>query len=359
MVKAFPFNSVPELVTDAQTCRKPRGHDVTAAQTRFAYATRLNGFKADAAKVWPGRNRITALDLIERAATVPGLSAVDFNFPDHLEGTTARDVRARLDSLGISLNGFAMRYYSDPGFKKGALCHPDSAMRAKALDLTLRGIDALSEAGGDLMTLWLGQDGFDYSFQADYLRLWDDAAEALRIIAAHNPAIDISIEYKPNEPRAFSLLPDVATTLLMVSDVGAGNMGVTLDFAHVLYADEMPAYAAALIHRRSRLLGVHLNDGYAKRDDGLVAGSVHVIQTLELLYTLEKLGYRNAIYFDTFPDAVGLDPVAECSANISAVEGMCRVLDRLRGNAALDAAIAAQDAVASQRILQQALYGGA
>ena len=328
-----------------------------APETRFAYATRLNGFKADAAKVWPGKNRITALDLIERAATVPGLSAVDFNYPDHLEGTTAKDIRAKLDGLGISLNGFAMRYYSDPGFKKGALAHPDAAIRQKALDLTLRGIDAMAEAGGDLMTLWLGQDGFDYAFQADYLRLWDQVGQALRVIVAHNPAIDISIEYKPNEPRAFSLLPDVATTLLMVGDVDATNLGVTLDFAHVLYADEMPAYAAALIHRRSRLMGVHLNDGYGKRDDGLVAGSVHVIQTLELLYTLDKLGYANAIYFDTFPDAVGLDPVAECSANIAAVEGMSRVLDRLRGNAALDQAIAAQDAVASQRILQSALYG--
>jgi hypothetical protein len=38
---------------------------------------------------------------------------------------------------------------------------------------------------------------------------------------------------------------------------------------------------------------------------------------------------------------------------------MCRVLNRLRGNTALDAAIAAQDAVASQRILQTALYGAA
>ena len=330
-----------------------------APDTRFAYATRLNGFKADAARVWPGKNRITALDLIERAATVLGLSAVDFNFPDHLEGTSAKDIRGKLDELGIGLNGFAMRYYSDPGFKKGALAHPDAAIRRKALDLTLRGIDALGEAGGDLMTLWLGQDGFDYAFQADYLRLWDHVAEALKIIAAHNPAIDISIEYKPNEPRAFSLLPDVGTALLMVSDAGAGNLGVTLDFAHVLYADEMPAYAAALIHRRSRLLGVHLNDGYGKRDDGLMAGSVHVIQTLELLYTLDKLGYGKAIYFDTFPDAVGLDPVAECSANIAAVEGMSRVLDKLRGNEALDRAIAAQDAVASQRILQSALYGGA
>ena len=330
---------------------------MTTQQTRFAYATRLNGFKADAARVWPRRNRITSLDLIERAASVPGLSAVDFNFPDHLEGTTARDIRAKLDELGLSLNGFAMRYYSDPGFKKGALAHPDAGLRQKALDMTLRGVDALAEAGGDLMTLWLGQDGFDYSFQLDYLRAWDMTAEALRVIAAHNPKIDISIEYKPNEPRAFSLLPDVATTLLMVSDVGAANMGVTLDFAHVLYADEMPAFAASLIARRSRLLGVHLNDGYGKRDDGLVAGSVHVIQTLELLHVLERLGYRNAIYFDTFPDAVGLDPVAECSVNISAVEGMSRVLDRLRQDEALDEAIARQDAVASQRILQAALYG--
>jgi len=328
-------------------------------KTRFAYATRLNGFKANAAQVWPGRNRITSLDLIARAATVPGLSAVDFNFPDHLEGTTAREIRKTLDDLGISLNGFAMRYYSDPGFKSGALAHADPSLRAKALELTLRGLDSLAEAGGDLMTLWLGQDGFDYPFQADYLRMWDDVAKALEKITAHNPKIDIAIEYKPNEPRAFSLLPDVGTTLLMVAEVGAKNLGVTVDFAHVLYADEMPAYAAALIHRKSRILGVHLNDGYAKRDDGLVAGSVHVPQTLELLYTLEKLGYRNAIYFDTFPDAVGLDPVAECSANISAVEGMGRVLDRLRGNRALDEAIARQDAMASQRILQAALYGAA
>lgn len=42
---------------------------------RFAYATRLNGFKADAANAFPARNRVTALDLVERAAAVPGLSA--------------------------------------------------------------------------------------------------------------------------------------------------------------------------------------------------------------------------------------------------------------------------------------------
>lgn len=325
-------------------------------KTRFAYATRLNGFKANAAKVWPGRNRITSLDLLERAATVDGLSAVDFNFPDHLEDTSPREAKQKLQDLGLSLNGFAMRYYSEPGFKMGALTNADPAWRNKAIDITRRGIDALAEAGGNLMTLWLGQDGFDYSFEVDYLRLWDRTAEALTRLAAHNPAVDLSIEYKPNEPRAFSLLPDVGTTLLMVQEVGAKNMGMTLDFAHMLYADEMPAYAASLVARKSRLLGIHLNDAYAKRDDGLMAGTVHLVQTLELLYVLDRIGYSNALYFDTFPDAVGLDPVEECGANISAVEGMARMVDKLRGHPKLEAAIARQDPVASQRILQSVLF---
>lgn len=329
---------------------------MTKKTLRFPYATRLNGFKANAAKVWPGRNRITSLDLLERVATVDGLSAVDFNFPDHLEDTSPREVRQRLNDLGLSLNGFAMRYYSEPGFKMGALTNPDPVWRGKAMDITRRGIDALAETGGNLMTLWLGQDGFDYSFEADYLRLWDRTAESLSQLAAHNPAIDISVEYKPNEPRAFSLLPDVGTTLLMVLEVGAKNMGVTIDFAHVLYADEMPAYAVSLVHRKSRLLGVHLNDAYGKRDDGLMAGSVHLVQTLELLYVLDCIGFSNAIYFDTFPDAVGLDPVNECGTNITAVEGMMRMVDKLRGNPQLDAAIARQDVVASQRILQSVLF---
>jgi xylose isomerase len=238
----------------------------------------------------------------------------------------------------------------------GALTNPDAAWRGKAMDITRRGIDALAETGGNLMTLWLGQDGFDYSFEADYLRLWDRTAEALSQLAAHNPAIDISVEYKPNEPRAFSLLPDVGTTLLMVLEVGAKNMGVTIDFAHVLYADEMPAYAVSLVHRKSRLLGVHLNDAYGKRDDGLMAGSVHLVQTLELLYVLDRIGFSNAIYFDTFPDAVGLDPVNECGTNITAVEGMMRMVDKLRSNPQLDAAIGRQDVVASQRILQSVLF---
>ena len=130
----------------------------------------------------------------------------------------------------MALNGLAMRYYTEPGFRLGAFTHPDPAVRRAAIDLTKRGIDACAAMGGQLMTLWMGQDGFDYAFQADYGRMWDDTVAAIAEVADHNPAIDIAIEYKPNEPRAYALMPDMATTLLAMEEVGRANTGVTLDF---------------------------------------------------------------------------------------------------------------------------------
>jgi xylose isomerase len=323
------------------------------------FAARLNSFAARPELFWGDRARKAGtLDCLERAATVDGLDVVDLNYPDHLADAGPGEVARRLEELGLGLNGFAMRYYADPAFRTGAFTNPDPAVRRKAVDLTKAGLDALREAGGSLMTLWLGQDGFDYAFQADYRRLWELELDGIRAVAEHAPEVMVSLEYKPNEPRAFALLPDVATTLLAIRELGLPNLGVTLDFAHVLYADEQPAYAAALVARHSRLLGVHLNDGYGKRDDGLMVGAVHTVQTLELLRQVRADGYRGAIYFDTFPDASGLDPAAECAANIATVRGMLAVVDRLDASNALRDATERQDAVAAQRIVQRALLEG-
>jgi xylose isomerase len=322
------------------------------------FAARLNSFRVREREYWPGQNgKATTLDLVERASKVAGLNCVDLNFPDHLSTYDPRELAENMEKIGVSLNGFAMRYYDDDAYRLGAFTHPDPKTRRAAIDLTKQGIDALASAGGKLMTLWMGQDGFDYSFQADYARVWENTISAIREVADHNRAIDISIEYKPNEPRSFSLMPNVATTLLAIREIDRPNLGVTLDFAHVLYADEMPAYAASLVARHSRLLGVHLNDGYAKRDDGLMVGAVHPIQTLELLYVLDRASYDGAIYFDTFPDTTGLDPIAECEANIAMVGVLRRAADKLRDNENLARAILNQDAVTSQGIVRTALYG--
>lgn len=322
-----------------------------ALVNRPRYAARLNAFKIGL----PGKP--TVADMITRAAGVEGLDAADLNYPDHFEHHAPDELSRILSGSGIALNGLAMRYYTDPGFRLGAFTNPDAKVRRAAIDLTKRGIDALSAMGGRLMTLWLGQDGVDYSFQGEYGRMWDDTVAAIAEVADHNPAVDVAIEYKPNEPRAYALLPDVASTLLAISAVGRANLGVTLDFAHVLYADEIPAHAARLVSRHSKLLGVHLNDGYGKRDDGLMVGSVHPVQTVELFVELARIGYDGVIYFDTFPDHSGLDPVSEARTNIEMAERLRLVADGLVDNAELAAAIARQDAALSLRIVAAALYG--
>jgi xylose isomerase len=319
------------------------------------FAARLNAFKIGAKDYWPGKNKITTGDLLRRAATA-GLTATDLNYPDHFSDTSLSDLKQNLDETGMVLNGAAMRYYTDPGFKLGAFTHPDRTVRRLAIDETKKHLDALAALGGNLMTLWMGQDGMDYSFQANYSAMWDHTIEAMAEVADHNSQIDIALEYKPNEPRAFSLMPDAATTLLAIKEIGRDNTGVTLDFAHVLYADEMPAFAANLIARHSRVLGIHLNDGYGKWDNGLMVGSVHPIQTVELLVELQRIGYDGAIYFDTFPDHSGLDPVAEAQTNIAAVQRLMAAADRLAGNTELTQAIARQDAPLSMRIVHAAMF---
>jgi sugar phosphate isomerase/epimerase len=315
---------------------------------RPRYAARLNAFK---------QKGDTLAHMLARAGQVGGLTAADLNYPDHFDHHDTGQIAGLLEGQGMALNGLAMRYYTDPGFRLGAFTHPDAAVRRAAIDLTKRGIDACDALGGRVMTLWMGQDGFDYSFQGNYARMWDDTLAAIAEVADHNPAIDIALEYKPNEPRAFALMPDMGTTLLALREVGRANTGVTLDFCHVLFAGEMPAQAAQLAARYSRILGVHLNDGYGKRDDGLIAGAVHPVQTVELFVELDAAGYDGVIYFDTFPDHGGMDPVAEARANIHLTERLRTVAGRLSKDGALATARTRQDAAAVTRIVTDALYG--
>ncbi|MDR3434827.1 MAG: TIM barrel protein [Rouxiella aceris] len=323
--------------------------------SELKFATRLNSFASGAHLYWQDlQGKPSVIQMIERAATVKGLTHLDLNYPQHLT-SDIQTLRQKIADVGLAVNGMQMRWDA-PEFKIGAFTNPDPAIRRKAIELTKRGIDTGREFGSTLMTLWMGQDGFDYCFQADYKKIWEDAVSAVREIAEYAPDCDISIEYKPNEPRAFSIFPNVTTCLLAVEEAGCPNLGITLDFAHVLYANEIPAYAAAMVARRSRLLGLDCNDGWGKRDDGLMVASVNPKATLEFLWQMQRDGYAGAYYFDTFPDASGLDPVREAETNIATVKRLIKLCEKLDDSQALLGAISRQDAVASQQIINDIMF---
>jgi hypothetical protein len=88
-----------------------------------------------------------------------------------------------------------------------------------------------------------------------------------------------------------------------------------------------------------------------------MVGSVHPLQTIELLMTLDQMNYKGVIYFDTFPDITNLDPVSECATNITTTERFSQYAKALRGNNALAEAIANQDAVTAHRIVTSTVFG--
>ena len=84
------------------------------------YATRLNAFK---------QKGDTVAQMIAAAARVGGLDAADLNFPDHFDHHSPAELSRLLADNGMALNGLAMRYYTDPGFRLGAFSHPEPATR--------------------------------------------------------------------------------------------------------------------------------------------------------------------------------------------------------------------------------------
>jgi len=88
-----------------------------------------------------------------------------------------------------------------------------------------------------------------------------------------------------------------------------------------------------------------------------MVGAVHPQATLELLREVHRGGYDGAIYFDTFPDASGLDPVAECAANIRTVQRMLAAVSVMEGDNRLAEAQALQDPVMALDVAGAALTG--
>lgn len=277
------------------------------------FSARLNSFKTKPELFFNEEDNINTVSLIRRMATVEGLTQIELNYPEHFKKNTLTEINEALENSHLTVSGIALRFseiYDD-----GEFINPDDSIRNKAIKTTKEAIETCKKLGGNTTTIWLANDGFDYPFQIDYEKSWDKTVAALREIGEQYPEMNISFEYKPYQPRSFALVGDIGLTLLLLDDVNLPNFGVTLDFCHMLMKKENPAYALALAARKNRLMGFHLNDGYKDNDDGLMLGSVHLLQTIEFIYYAIKYNYEGLIYFDTFP--IREDPVKECEMNIA------------------------------------------
>ncbi|MBF0779230.1 sugar phosphate isomerase/epimerase family protein [Streptococcus cuniculi] len=274
------------------------------------------------------------------------LGYVDLNYPEHTKGIPAEQIKEMLEENGLKLNGMALRFRDE--FINGELGNADETIAQKALDLCKEAADYCRVVGGKVITIWLGFDGFDYSFQINYVKVWQQLVRAYQEICDAAPDLQISIEYKPFQPRGYAFIDSMGITGMMLHDVSRPNLGVTLDYCHMLMKHENPAFAADIFGSQKRLYGIHLNDGYGLNDDGLMIGTSTPFKTLELLYYLKKHHFDGVIYFDTFPVIEGA--TEECERNIE----MIRYLDTLIDTVGLDeiqSVIDQNDAIAASKLM--------
>ncbi len=146
----------------------------------------------------------------------------------------------------------------------------------------------------------------------------------------------------------------VARTLLGIEQIGLPNVGILLDFGHALFGGESPADSAQLIIDYGRLFGMDVNDNLRGWDDDLVVGTVHPIEMFEFFHVLRKNNWEGVWQLDQFPFRE--DSVDAAKTAIHMLKAIYRALDRLDVDG-LAAAQQRQDAMAAQRLVQDALFG--
>lgn len=276
------------------------------------FSTRLNSFALGKGRKYPEKD-VDTLALIEIAGSVKGLNALELNYPEHFISHNVGQISSVLKKENLVVKGVQLRWPA-PKFANGGFSNPDAVLRRAAITMVAEAIKVAKELNTDHVLLWPAHDGYEYPLQMNYIDCWKWFKEALVELADIDPLVRISIEYKPAEPRGRTLLNTTGSVMKMVADVNRANVGVTLDFGHLLMAHENPAQSAAMCLADGKLFGLQLNDSHGTADDGLIVGSIHVPETLELTYYLAKYGYKGTYYFDT--DPVRENPVRECEINI-------------------------------------------
>jgi len=290
------------------------------------------------------------LDIVKDAKE-SGLSGIDINYPWPEKDLTPKELKSTLDSAGLEAVCITPSIYSRK-YRSGSFSSSDAQVRKDVNDLADESVDVANQMGAKYVKFWPGQDGYDYPFQVDYTELRKYGLGGIRSVAKNHPKTQFAIEYKLKEPRTRLLWSTANASLINIAEVGVDNLGLVIDFGHSLFAKENPAEVLSLIHGQGRLVDIELCDNYREWDDDLTAGSVHLVETLEFLYTVKKIGWDSALKLDLFPYRE--NPVSAVKESILTLRKLEACVERL-DFAALSAAQSKHDAMAIQGIIRDAL----
>lgn len=215
----------------------------------------------------------------------------------------AKEMRKSLEGEGLVTEVVAPRLWEDARTIDGAFTNNDPANRKWAIERSKRTADIGRIMGTDILVLWLAREG-------TYARESKPAIEAHRWlldginqILAHDSAVRIAIEPKPNEPMDQAYIPTIGHALALGSLASdPKRVGGLIESAHSLLAGLDPSDDMAFALSFGKLWSVHLNDQNGlKYDQDKAFGASNLRVAFNQVRVLESANFSatGMVAFDT------------------------------------------------------------
>jgi xylose isomerase len=259
----------------------------------------------------PVRKPLSPVEIVHLLADV-GAYGVNFHDNDLVplrasaaeRDTIVREFKTALEETGLVVPMATTNLFTHPVFRDGAFTSSDSAVRAFALQKTMRAIDLGAEVGAQIYVFWGGREGTEtdaYRDPRDALKYFRDAINFLCDYATDQGyGMRFALEPKPNEPRGDIYLPTAGHALHFISTLAHPEMvGVNLEFAHETMAGLNFIHAVGQAIEAGKLLHIDLNDQVVGRyDQDFRFASENPKRAFFLVKLLEDSGYDGPRHFD-------------------------------------------------------------
>jgi len=189
---------------------------------------------------------------------------------------------------GVVLGAINSNTFQDDDYKLGSICHPDAAVRRKALDHLLECVDIMDATGSRDLKLWFA-DGTNYPGQDDIRSRQDRLAEGLaEVYARLGQDQRMLLEYKFFEPAFYATdVPDWGTAYAHCLKLGE-KAQVVVDTGHHAPGTNIEFIVATLL-REHKLGGFDFNSRFYA-DDDLMVGAADPFQLFRIMYEVIRGG---------------------------------------------------------------------
>ncbi|OUU23338.1 MAG: xylose isomerase [Planctomycetia bacterium TMED53] len=180
--------------------------------------------------------------------------------------------KSACDESGIVVPMATTNLFSHPIFKDGAFTSNDPAVRAFALQKTMRGIDLGVELGAETYVFWGGREGTEVEACRDPRSAIQRIREAMDFLCDYvkdqGYTMKFALEAKPNEPRGDIYFPTTGHMLHFIETLEHSEMvGVNPEVAHETMAGLSFVHGVGQAMEAGKLFHIDLNSQKIGRYD--------------------------------------------------------------------------------------------